>query len=60
MMRLRPQEARQVEQSPVRIDGTPIGPQIYIDERHVGAFDDLRALDDAGNLDAILVSRSSV
>ena len=28
-------------------------PQIYIDERHVGGFDDLRALDLKGELDQI-------
>lgn len=29
-------------------------PQIYIGERHVGGFDDLRALDLAGELDPLL------
>jgi glutaredoxin 3 len=29
-------------------------PQIYIDERHVGGFDDLAALDAAGGLDPLL------
>jgi glutaredoxin 3 len=29
-------------------------PQIYIGERHVGGFDDLYALDKAGELDALL------
>jgi glutaredoxin 3 len=29
-------------------------PQIYIGEYHVGGFDDLQALDDAGRLDALL------
>jgi glutaredoxin 3 len=29
-------------------------PQIYIDEYHVGGFDDLRALDVAGKLDSLL------
>ncbi len=29
-------------------------PQIYIDARHIGGFDDLRALDLAGGLDALL------
>lgn len=29
-------------------------PQIYIDDRHIGGFDDLRALDLAGELDTIL------
>jgi glutaredoxin 3 len=31
-------------------------PQIYIGERHVGGFDDLRALDLAGELDPLLTS----
>ena len=29
-------------------------PQIYIDNRHIGGFDDLRALDLAGGLDPLL------
>lgn len=29
-------------------------PQIYIGEKHVGGFDELRALDLAGELDALL------
>ena len=29
-------------------------PQIYIGDRHVGGFDDLAALDRAGELDALL------
>ncbi len=29
-------------------------PQIYIDEQHVGGFDELRALDRAGELDPLL------
>ena len=29
-------------------------PQIYIDNQHIGGFDDLRALDLAGGLDALL------
>jgi glutaredoxin 3 len=31
-------------------------PQIYIGERHVGGFDDLAALDRAGNLDTLLAA----
>jgi glutaredoxin 3 len=31
-------------------------PQIYIGEKHVGGFDDLRALELAGELDALLAS----
>lgn len=29
-------------------------PQIYIDDQHVGGYDDLRALDIAGKLDSLL------
>ena len=29
-------------------------PQIFINEMHVGGFDDLRALDEAGKLDPLL------
>jgi glutaredoxin 3 len=29
-------------------------PQIYIGERHIGGFDELSALDRAGNLEALL------
>ncbi len=31
-------------------------PQIYIDDRHIGGFDDLRALDLAGGLDPLLAA----
>lgn len=29
-------------------------PQIFIGEKHIGGFDDLRALDEAGGLDPLL------
>jgi glutaredoxin 3 len=32
-------------------------PQIFIGDQHVGGSDDLRALDDAGKLDALLAGR---
>ena len=32
-------------------------PQIFIGERHIGGYDDLRALDDAGQLDILLPRR---
>ena len=31
-------------------------PQIYIDDRHIGGFDELRALDLAGGLDPLLAN----
>jgi glutaredoxin 3 len=33
-------------------------PQIYIDGRHVGGYDDLSQLDQAGELDVLLRGRS--
>jgi glutaredoxin 3 len=33
-------------------------PQIYINEQHIGGFDDLRALDLAGELDPLLAKDS--
>jgi glutaredoxin 3 len=55
------------EFSEIRIDGRPdlaaavrersgrrTVPQIYVGDYHVGGFDDLRALDDSGRLDALL------
>ena len=32
-------------------------PQIYIDNQHIGGFDDLRALDLAGGLDPLLATK---
>lgn len=32
-------------------------PQIYIDDLHIGGFEELRALDQAGNLDALLTPK---
>jgi len=37
-----------------RRSGRHTVPQIYIDDYHVGGFDDLKALEDAGRLDALL------
>ncbi len=49
-----------VEREPARLGemiertGRRTVPQIFIGERHVGGFDDLAALEDAGELDALL------
>ncbi len=40
----------------MRKTGRRTVPQIYIDDRHIGGFDDLRALDLAGGLDPLLVA----
>ena len=39
-----------------RSGGRRTVPQIFIDGRHVGGFDDLSALDKAGELDALLAA----
>ncbi|MDP1766347.1 MAG: glutaredoxin 3 [Methylotenera sp.] len=38
----------------MRKTGRRTVPQIYIDDRHIGGFDDLRALDMVGGLDPLL------
>lgn len=59
-----------VDFSEVNVTGDPVGrsamsnrangrtsvPQIFIDGRHVGGCDDLYALEEAGELDALLAS----
>lgn len=37
-----------------RANGRTTVPQIFIDDRHIGGFDDLAALDRAGQLDPLL------
>jgi len=39
-----------------RSGGRRTVPQIFIDGRHIGGFDDLSALDQAGELDALLAA----
>ena len=46
------QPARRVEM--MERTGRRTVPQIYIDDRHVGGFDELAALDAAGGLDPLL------
>ena len=38
----------------VELTGRRTVPQIIVDDRPLGGYDDIRALDDAGRLDAIL------
>ncbi len=40
----------------IRITGRRTVPQIYIGDRHVGGFDDISALDAAGELDPLLAA----
>ncbi|MGR3662048.1 MAG: glutaredoxin 3 [Paracoccaceae bacterium] len=39
-----------------RANGGHTVPQIFIDDKHVGGYDDINALDRAGKLDALLAS----
>jgi glutaredoxin 3 len=47
------QDPAQLEEM-VRRSGRRSVPQIFVGERHVGGFDDLAALERAGELDALL------
>lgn len=47
------QPARRAEMTQ-RANGRRTVPQIFIDGRHIGGFDDLSALDRAGKLDPLL------
>lgn len=38
----------------VTASGRTTVPQIFINDRHIGGFDELKALDDAGELDSLL------
>ncbi|MEG9883933.1 MAG: glutaredoxin 3 [Hyphomicrobiales bacterium] len=40
-----------------RAGGCHTVPQIFIAQSHIGGFDDLRALNDAGKLDALLAGK---
>jgi glutaredoxin 3 len=42
-----------------RRSGRHTVPQIWVGERHVGGCDDLYALEDAGELDALLTTREA-
>jgi glutaredoxin 3 len=46
--------APELRQQMMEKTGRRTVPQIYIDDRHIGGFDDLRALDLAGGLDPLL------
>lgn len=45
-------EQRQVMMD--KADGRRTVPQIFINDQHIGGFDDLRALEEAGKLDPLL------
>lgn len=47
-------DAKLREEMLARSNGQRTYPQIFIGETHVGGFDELKALDDAGELDGLL------
>lgn len=47
-----PKKAEMVERS----GGRMTMPQIFIDDRHIGGFDDMAAMDRAGKLDPLLTA----
>ena len=47
------------EESRARTGRTSI-PQIFIGERHIGGFDDTKALDDQGKLDPLLAGTAGI
>jgi glutaredoxin 3 len=47
-------DAARKQEMVARSGGRRTVPQVFIGDRHVGGFDDLRALDDAGELDGLL------
>jgi glutaredoxin 3 len=51
---------RGVRRSMEERSGRRTVPQIFIGDRHVGGFDDLRALDAAGQLDALLANGQKI
>jgi len=51
-IRIDSQPAKRVEM--MECTGRRTVPQIYIDDRHIGGFDDLAALDAAGGLEPLL------
>lgn len=46
-------DAETIQEMRTRSGRTSV-PQIFIDDRHIGGFDDLNALERAGELDALL------
>ena len=49
-------DAQKYDEMVRRSGGGRTVPQIFIDDRHIGGFDDLNALDRAGNLDPLLAA----
>ncbi len=43
-----------IDEAIQRSGGRQTVPQIFIDDQHVGGFDDLKALDEKGELDGLL------
>jgi len=54
---LEPERRPEMEQ---RAGGRTSVPQIFIGERHIGGYDDMAALDRAGELDSLLQEQATV
>ena len=54
-----PHGSAEREEATRRSGGRTTMPQIFIDGRHVGGFDDLSALDASGELDRLLAGTAS-
>ena len=48
------QDPKQLKEMVERSDGRRTVPQIFIDGKHIGGFDDLRRLNESGKLDALV------
>ncbi len=54
-----PHGSSEREDAKRRSGGRTTMPQIFIDGRHIGGFDDVSALDVSGELDQLLAAKSS-
>ena len=52
--KIRVDESPEIKMAMMEKTGRRTVPQIYINDQHIGGFDDLRALDLAGGLDPLL------
>ncbi|MEM9172494.1 MAG: glutaredoxin 3 [Pseudomonadota bacterium] len=52
-------DAERLQEMLARSNGRKTVPQIFIGEQHIGGFDDMNALNTAGDLDALLQDEST-
>lgn len=53
------EDANKLEEMLQRADGRKTVPQIFINNKHIGGFDDLSALESAGELDQLLTEEGA-